>query len=104
MLRWLVSLSLRHAVVAVVLTVIFTLFGIRALRSVPFDVFPEFAPPLIEVQTEAPGLSALEIESLVNVPLESALTGVPQVATIRSKAVLGLSSVVLILEPRADLM
>ena len=104
MLRWLVSLSLRHAIVVCVLTVIAAVAGARAIRSVPFDVFPEFAPPLIEVQTEAPGLSALEVESFVSVPIESALTGVPEVATIRSKSVLGLSSVVLILTQGADLM
>jgi CzcA family heavy metal efflux pump len=103
-LRWLVSLSLRHAVVVCVVTVIATVAGARAIRSVPFDVFPEFAPPLVEVQTEAPGLSALEVESFVSVPIESALTGVPHVATIRSKSVLGLSSVVLILNQGADLM
>ena len=99
MLRWLVSLSLRHAIVICVLTVIAAVVGARAVRTVPFDVFPEFAPPLIEIQTEAPGLSALEVESFVSVPIESALTGVPNVATIRSKSVLGLSSVVLILRP-----
>jgi CzcA family heavy metal efflux pump len=104
MLRWLVSLSLRHAIVVCVLTVLAAVAGARAVRSVPFDVFPEFAPPLIEVQTEAPGLSALETESFVSVPIESALTGVPDVATIRSKSVLGLSSVVLILKPGSDLM
>jgi len=104
MLRWLVSLSLRHAIVVCVLTVIAGVAGARAIQSVPFDVFPEFAPPLIEVQTEAPGLSALEVESFVSVPIESSLTGVPQVTTIRSKSVLGLSSVVLILSPGADLM
>jgi CzcA family heavy metal efflux pump len=104
MLRWLVSLSLRHAVVVCVLTVVATAAGARAIQSVPFDVFPEFAPPLIEVQTEAPGLSALEVESFVSVPIESALTGVPNVTTIRSKSVLGLSSVVLILKQGADLM
>ena len=104
MLRWLVSLSLRHAIVVCALTVIATVAAARVLRTVPFDVFPEFAPPLIEVQTEAPGLSALEVESFVSVPIESALTGVPEVATIRSKSVLGLSSVVLILNQGADLM
>ncbi len=104
MLRWLVSLSLRHAGVVVVLTAVLVAVGARAVRSAPFDVFPEFAPPLVEIQTEAPGLSALEVESLVSVPIESALTGVPNVATIRSKSVLGLSSVVLILDPSADLM
>ena len=63
------------------------------MRDVPFDVFPEFAPPLVEVQTEAPGLSALEVESLVSVPLESALTGVPGVAThsieVRARPLVG---------------
>src|SRR3990172_10575693 len=104
MLRWIVSLSLRHAIVVVALTVVFVVGAIRLVGSVPFDVFPEFAPPLIEIQTEAPGLSALEVESLVSVPLESALTGVPGVTTIRSRSVLGLSSVVLILEPGGDLL
>ncbi len=104
MLRWLVSLSLRHAIVICVLTVVAAVAGARAVRTVPFDVFPEFAPPLIEIQTESPGLSALEVESFVSVPIESALTGVPNVATIRSKSVLGLSSVVLILSPGSDLM
>src|SRR5512134_48508 len=104
MLRWLVSLSLRHATVVCVLTAIAAVAGARVVQNVPFDVFPEFAPPLIEIQTEAPGLSALEVESFVSVPIESALTGVPEVATIRSKSVLGLSSVVLILTSGADLM
>jgi Cu/Ag efflux pump CusA len=67
-------------------------------------VFPEFAPPLVEVQTEAPGLSTNEVEALVTVPLEAALNGVPGLDTIRSKSVLGLSSVVLILDPATDVM
>jgi len=104
MLRWLVSLSLRHAVVVVVLAAVLTVAGIQSVRSIPLDVFPEFAPPLVEIQTEAPGLSALEVESIVSVPIEAAVTGVPHVRTIRSKSVLGLSSVVLILEPAADLL
>jgi CzcA family heavy metal efflux pump len=76
----------------------------RTLRTTPLDVFPEFAPPLVEVQTEAPGLSANDVEALVSVPLEAALNGVPGLDTIRSKSVLGLSSVVLILDPATDVM
>ena len=56
------------------------------------------------MQTEAPGLSTNEVESLVTVPLEAALNGVPGLKTIRSKSVLGLSSVVLILDPSTDVM
>ena len=66
--------------------------------------FPEFAPPLVEVQTEAPGLSTNDVEALVTVPLEAALNGIPGLDTLRSKSVLGLSSVVLILDPSTDVL
>lgn len=78
--------------------------GGRVIRSTPLDVFPEFAPPLVEIQTEAPGLSTAEVESLISVPIENALTGTAQLKTLRSKSVLGLSSVVLIFEPDTELM
>ncbi len=76
----------------------------RTLRTTPLDVFPEFAPPLVEVQTEAPGLSTTEVEALVTVPLEAALNGVPGLDRIRSKSVLGLSSVVLVLDPGTEVL
>ena len=103
-MRWLVSISLRHAVVVLAVAVIAAIAAARNARTIPLDVFPEFAPPIVEIQTEAPGLSTPEVESLVSVPIESALAGVPGVKTIRSKSVLGLSSVVLILEPGAERM
>ena len=103
-MRWLVALSLRNRIVVVALAVLLVVAAARTLRSTPLDVFPEFAPPLVEVQTEAPGLSTNDVEALVTVPLEAALNGVPGLRTIRSKSVLGLSSVVLILDPASDVM
>ncbi len=103
-MRWLVALSLRNRVVVVALAVLLVVGAMRTLRTTPLDVFPEFAPPLVEVQTEAPGLSTNDVEALVTVPLEAALNGVPGLKTIRSKSVLGLSSVVLILDPATDVM
>ena len=103
-MRWLVAVSLRNSVVVVALAVLLVVVAIRTLRTTPLDVFPEFAPPLVEVQTEAPGLSTNDVEALVTVPLEAALNGVPGLKTIRSKSVLGLSSVVLILDPTTDVM
>src|SRR5512145_573029 len=103
-MRWLVALSLRNRLVVIALSVLLVVTAARTLPGTPLDVFPEFAPPLVEVQTEAPGLSTNEVESLVTVPLEAALNGIPGLATIRSKSVLGLSSVVLILEPASDVM
>jgi CzcA family heavy metal efflux pump len=77
--------------------------GYRRLHQAPLDVFPEFAPPRVEIQTEGPGLSTEEIESLVTVPLENALNGTPSLKTIRSKSVLGLSSIELIFQEDTDL-
>ena len=104
MMAWLVSLSLRHRIIVVALAAIAVVVSWRTLRTTPLDVFPEFAPPLVEVQTEAPGLSTIEVEALVTVPLEAALNGVPGLDRIRSKSVLGLSSVVLVLEPGTDVL
>ena len=104
MLRTLVSTSLRQPFLVLGLAAALMVFGYRGLRKAPLDVFPEFAPPVVEVQTEAPGLSTEEVESLVTVPLENALNGTPDLKTIRSKSVLGLSSIVLIFQDGTDLM
>jgi CzcA family heavy metal efflux pump len=98
MMRALITASLRLRLPVVALSVILMAVGIRAANNAPFDVFPEFAPPLVEIQTEAPGLSSSDVEALISVPLEAALNGVPGLDVLRSKSVLGLSSVVLIFE------
>src|SRR5947209_7890610 len=104
MMNWIVATSLRMRVMVLALSVVLMIVGIQRLRGAPLDVFPEFAPPLVEIQTEAPGLTTEEVESLITVPLENAVNGVARLKTLRSKSVLGLSSVVLIFEPGADLM
>ena len=80
------------------------LVGINATKNAPLDVFPEFAPPLVEVQTEAPGLSTEEVDAIVTVPLENSLNGLPFLKTLRSKSVLGLSSVVMIFDTGTDIL
>ncbi len=104
MMSWLVSTSLRLRVAVVALAAILIGAGIRTLRHAPLDVFPEFAPPLVEIQTEGPGLSTSEVESLITVPIENALNGLLALKTIRSKSVLGLSSVVLYFQEGTPLM
>lgn len=104
MLDWIIRSSLRFRVLVVAAACVLMVIGIETARRTPLDVFPEFAPPLVEVQTEAPGLSTEEVESLVTVPLENALNGVPWLKTLRSKSVLGLSSVVLLFEEGTDLL
>ncbi len=103
-MNWLVSTSLKLRFVVVALAILLMIVGVRVIQTTPLDVFPEFAPPLVEIQTEAPGLSTAEVESLISVPIENAVNGTAKLKTLRSKSVLGLSSVVLIFEPDTDLM
>ncbi len=103
-MTWLVSTSLHLRVIVLALSIVLIVVGVRTLEHTPLDVFPEFAPPLVEIQTEAPGLSTEEVESMISMPLEDALKGTPLVKLVRSKSVLGLSSVVLIFQDGTDLL
>jgi CzcA family heavy metal efflux pump len=104
MMRWIIDTSLRLRVAVVALMIVLFVVGYRIVSQTRFDVFPEFAPPLVEVQTEAPGLSSAEVEVLVSVPIENALNGVSWLKNIRSKSVLGLSSVTAYFEDGTDIM
>lgn len=103
-MSWLIRTSLELRLLVMILAVVLVVVGIRNSDSVPLDVFPEFAPPLVEIQTEAPGISTEDVESLITVPIENAVNGIPFVQTVRSKSVLGLSSVRMIFEPGTDLL
>ncbi|WP_255351682.1 efflux RND transporter permease subunit [Novosphingobium sp. ST904] len=104
MLAGLVRFALVQRVLVLALGALLVVLGVRAGRDVPLDVFPEFAPPMVEIQTEAPGLSTEEVESLVTVPIETAVNGVPDLMTLRSKSVLGLSSVQILFARGTDVM
>ncbi len=103
-MNWLIGSALRIRFIVVAAALVLLTVGGGVVRDTPIDVFPEFAPPRVEIQTEVPGLSADEVEALVTVPLESALNGSPWLVTMRSKSVLGLSSITLFFEDGVDIM
>ena len=104
MFSWIIRSSLRFRFLVLAAAVALILFGADELRRMPVDVFPEFAPPKVEVQTEAMGMTSSEVEELITVPLEDALRGTPGVDVIRSSSVVGLSQVVMLFKPGTDLM
>jgi Cu/Ag efflux pump CusA len=105
MLRWIVERSLRARRLVVGATVALALLALWQFKAVEADVLPEFTPPTVEVQTEALGLSAAEVEQLITVPLEQdLLNGVAWLDTIRSESVPGLSSIELIFEPGTPIL
>ncbi|MCA9194023.1 MAG: efflux RND transporter permease subunit [Planctomycetales bacterium] len=103
-MNWLIRTSLQFRLLIIVVAIALFVVGVRTLDSVPLDVFPEFAPPLVEIQTEAPGIATEDVESLITVPIENSVNGIPFVQTVRSKSVLGLSSVRLIFQSGTDLL
>ena len=103
-MRWIVATSLRFRYLVIFLAVVLMVAGISRLRNSAVDVFPEFAPPKVEVQTLSMGLSATDVEELVTVPLEQALNGVPGLDIMRSRSVTDLSDIVMIFKPGTDLI
>src|SRR5512138_531007 len=103
-MRWIVQASLRYRYLIIFLAVVLMVFGVSRLTNSAVDVFPEFAPPKVEVQTLSTGLSASAVEELVTVPLEQALYGVPGLDVMRSRSVPDLSDIVLIFKPGTDLI
>ncbi|MEW6403680.1 MAG: efflux RND transporter permease subunit [Chloroflexota bacterium] len=103
-MRWIVQTSLRYRYLVIFLAAVLMLFGVARLRNSAVDVFPEFAPPRVEIQTLSMGLSATDVEELVTVPLEQALNGIPGLDVMRSRSVTDLSDIFLIFEPGTDLI
>jgi CzcA family heavy metal efflux pump len=104
MFRWIIGSSLKFRFIVVAMAAALIVFGSDLVRRMPVDVFPEFAPPQVEVQTEGPGMTAAEVEELITIPMEQQLRGVPGVDVIRSSSVEGLSQVRVILKHGEDLM
>ncbi|MEK6720723.1 MAG: efflux RND transporter permease subunit [Chloroflexota bacterium] len=104
-MRSIVGTGLRFRMLVLGLAATMMIFGVVQLGSIPVDALPEFAPPYVEVQTEALGLSAEEVEQLITVPLEADLLhGVAWLDEITSQSVPGLSSIVLLFEPGTDVL
>jgi Cu/Ag efflux pump CusA len=100
---WIIGLSCRFRFLVVAISAGVLVIGFTQLRTMPIDALPEFAPTSVEVQTEALGLSAQEVEQLITVPLEQdLLNGVPWLAEMRSESLPGLSSVVMTFDPGTD--
>jgi Cu/Ag efflux pump CusA len=98
-MRWIIASSLRFRYVVAGLAAALLYFGAQTPGHQKIDVFPEFAPVSVEIQTACLGLSPSEVESLTTVPLEAALAGVPGVDDISSYSEPQLSAIYLYFQP-----
>jgi Cu/Ag efflux pump CusA len=105
MIKWVVSAALRFSRLVVAAAIGILGVGLYQLHNAAVDVYPEFEPPDIQIQAEALGLSAQEVEQLITVPIEQdLLNGIPWVEHIRSRSMPGLSAIDLQFEPGTDLL
>jgi CzcA family heavy metal efflux pump len=103
LMRWIVKSSLRFRYLVIAGATAMMVVGTLQLQQSRVDVFPEFAPPLVEIQTICLGLSTADVESLVTVPLEQVMNGLPGLDDVRSKSVPQLSDIQLVFKEHADL-
>jgi CzcA family heavy metal efflux pump len=93
MLQSIVEWSIRQRVMVVILAGALLAGGFYASQHAALDVFPEFTPPQVVIQTEAPGLSPSEVEQLVTLPVETTVNALPGFELSRSQSIQGLSVV-----------
>jgi CzcA family heavy metal efflux pump len=103
-MRFLVTKSLRYRFLVIAIAFGLVFFGVGELQDAQVDVFPEFAPPRVEIQVPALGLSSVEVEELVTIPIEDALNGIEGLDVMRSKSVAALSAINLIFKRGTDLL
>lgn len=103
MFNKLIHWSLNNRLLVVVGTVVFLVASTYTTMHMPVDVFPEFAPPQVVIQTESPGLAPEDVESLLTFPMESAVNGTPGVENVRSSSSVGLSTIVIVFRWGTDI-
>ncbi len=102
MFNRLIAWSLHNRLIVLALTIILFIAAGYALQRMSVDVFPEFAPPQVVIQTEVSGMAPQDVESLITYPLESAINGTPGVSSVRSKTSVGLSTITVVFSAHTD--
>ena len=98
-----IAFSIRFRGIVIALSCILVAYGVYALGRAKLDVFPEFAPPQVSIQTEAVGLTPEQVEILVTRPIENAVSGVPGVQKLRSSSIQGVSVVTVFFASSSDI-
>ncbi len=97
-----VTSSLRQGFLVILMTLLLIGAGSRSLDRLPVDAYPDLSPPMVELITQWPGHAAEEVERLITVPVERQMNGIPQMTTIRSISLYGLSHVIMTFQNGTD--
>lgn len=103
MFNRLIAFALNNRIVVLAVALVLFIAGGFALTKMSVDVFPEFAPPQVVIQTEAPGMAPQDVETLITYRIESAINGTPGVEVVRSKSSVGLSTITVVFKSGTDI-
>lgn len=103
MLNHIVHFSVRFRGVVIALAFALAGYGIYSFTQAEYDVFPEFAPPQVVIQAEAPGLAPEQVERLVTQPIENAINGVEGIEALRSQSIQGLGLITVTFRSGSDI-
>jgi CzcA family heavy metal efflux pump len=103
MLNRIVHFSLKFRGIVIALACLLVAYGIYVAEHAKLDVLPNFVPPQVVVETEAPGLSSEQVEVLVTRPIENAVNGLGNMASLRSESISGLSVVTAVFNEGTDI-
>ena len=103
MFEKLIHAALHNRLLVAALSVLLLVFGAFTLVSMPVDVFPDLNKPTVTIQAEAGGMAPEEVEQLITVPLETAMSGMPGVESVRSISSVGLSFVYVTFNWKTDI-
>src|SRR6516225_9414263 len=103
MLNAIIEWSLNNRFLVLMATALIAGLGIYSALNLPIDAVPDLTNVQVQVITEAPALSPLEVESLLSFPVEGAMSGLPNVEQIRSISKFGISVVTVVFKEGTDL-
>lgn len=98
-----VHFSLRFRGIIIALACMLMSYGFYTLTRARYDVFPEFAPPQVNIRAECPGFSAEQVELLVTIPIENAINGVEGIESLCSSSGQGLSAITVKFRERSNI-
>src|SRR5580700_1474077 len=95
MIHRIVQFALHQRFLVLMVTILIIIAGSISFQKMPVDAYPDLSPPIVQLITQWPGRAAEEVERLITVPVEKEMSGIPQMTTIRSISLYGLSDVIL---------
>lgn len=98
-----IEFILSNRIIVLLLLLFIVGFGVYSYKTLPIDTFPDPTPIQVNIYTEAPGLSAEEVESLITKKVETVMSGIKDVTGVRSVSIAGLSQVTVFFKDNVDI-